>query len=254
MKAFKCWRWHDGRACNKRPIPVCTALTKAAFTLIELLVVIAIIAILAALLLPALASAQLKSRQARCISNLHQIGIALQMYADDHRGWLPETTHDNTTNITWIYTVAPYLGNVDQIRVCPADPIGNARATNHGTSYVLNEFTSVDMRDTAGNLIETYRNLNQLRTPSDTITTMITSDTNAPTIFHDHVDSREWNEGWNRVIADISPDRFHIGAGRPDHTSGRANYLLADGHVVSIRADLQKRRIDSGDNFAKPPE
>ena len=60
-----------------------------AFSLIELLVVIAIIAILAALLLPALASAKEAGRKANCLSNLRQIGIAIQAYANDSEGKIP---------------------------------------------------------------------------------------------------------------------------------------------------------------------
>src|SRR5436190_16513976 len=60
-----------------------------AFTLIELLVVIAIIAILAAILFPVFAQAREKARQSSCISNMKQVGLALQMYAQDYDETLP---------------------------------------------------------------------------------------------------------------------------------------------------------------------
>ncbi len=77
---------------------------KRNFTLIELLVVIAIIAILAAILLPALAKARNRAKDAQCLSNEKQIGTYMQIYADQNKGTLPKYNGLLAAgNLTWKY-------------------------------------------------------------------------------------------------------------------------------------------------------
>jgi len=111
--------------------------------LIELLVVIAIIAILAALLLPALASAKEKGRQSACISNVRQQTLAVLMYADENNDFLPPTAYidANGDEVDWPSLLDPFLNHVAKIHFCPSD---RSSKTN---SYGLNELTFVDLTD-----------------------------------------------------------------------------------------------------------
>lgn len=215
-----------------------------AFTLIELLVVIAIIAILAGMLLPSLSRAKAKGKQTACVNNMRQIGFGFRMYADDNAGFGPTTTHGAGTNASWIYQLAAYVGNVDRIRLCPADPKSQQRLTNHASSYTLNEYTAVDYVDPFGKALENYRKLDSLPKPALTITTFEISDAAGVNIFNDHTHSRNWLLGWSSVTADIQPDRH----------GASANYLFADGHVENIKASKLKKLIEDGSNFAMPPK
>jgi prepilin-type N-terminal cleavage/methylation domain-containing protein/prepilin-type processing-associated H-X9-DG protein len=127
--------------------PIHSRCARRAFTLVELLVVIAVVAILSAMLVPALSRAKRMARQAGCLSNLRQVGLAATLFMADndgeffhhHEGWvlddgsqvdtLPGSLAEcagggmgnSQAEKPWVIFLQPYL----QTRLaafCPSDP------------------------------------------------------------------------------------------------------------------------------------
>ncbi|MBK9139648.1 MAG: prepilin-type N-terminal cleavage/methylation domain-containing protein [Verrucomicrobia bacterium] len=133
----------------------------SAFSLVELLVVMAVLGVLAALLLPTITRSQDTARRIRCVSNLHQLGLAGQMYWDDHGGatFRYRTGAVNGGDCYWFGWLArgdegardfdpsagalfPYLGGRG-VEICPSlKPTGprfklKARGAAYGYGYNL---------------------------------------------------------------------------------------------------------------------
>jgi prepilin-type N-terminal cleavage/methylation domain-containing protein/prepilin-type processing-associated H-X9-DG protein len=197
---------------------------KKGFTLIELLVVIAIIAILAAILFPVFARAREKARQASCQSNLKQIGLAVQMYAQDYdevmvRGY----TDVRHAGISGGYLHAPellhpYIKNA-QIWQCPSEGSDYA-SFDHGIkcTYGINQ-AQFEVQSTR---FDRSLALAQIEDPSGTI--CFIDDTNV----------------WAGPYSPVVPTGYDPDAGvptaqtraKPRHNE-MFNILFVDGHVKS---------------------
>ena len=192
------------------------------------------------------------------VSNMRQIGFAIHLYADDNRGYFPMSSHGGNTSRSWIYSLSSYLGEMDKVRICPADPKRKERLENNGSSYVLNEYIAVVPVDPFGRVVGTnYTNKHRLRRPMRTITTFVGADEMKTNETADHTHSRSWFAGdssniWARICTDIAPDRYRSGKQAQDRTKGNSNYLYADEHIETIKAEVIKKMADNFEDFSKP--
>ena len=85
---------------------------RRAFTLIEILTVVAIVAVLAGIAFPVYAAVRRRAGHSLCAENLHGLGLAITLYADDHEGWVPPAT-------TAEFEYAPPKFDPSEIRASP---------------------------------------------------------------------------------------------------------------------------------------
>jgi prepilin-type N-terminal cleavage/methylation domain-containing protein/prepilin-type processing-associated H-X9-DG protein len=218
--------------------------SRRAFTLIELLVVIAIIAILAAILFPVFAQAREKARATACLSNMKQIGLGLQMYAQDYDETLPPGNfafnfNDPTKALpNFLGSLSPYTKN-SGIYIC-----ASARLLSTVNIALKKDWdpTPTSKTNYMGNAVVLGRALAVVPNPADIIYVQENGfSSNAAQVRPVLSDPKKgvynywhWDQGDDKPREAYSNEHF-----------GGGNLLFADGHA-KYRSYLKIRSSDFG--------
>jgi prepilin-type N-terminal cleavage/methylation domain-containing protein/prepilin-type processing-associated H-X9-DG protein len=203
---------------------------RGGFTLIELLVVVAIIGVLAALGFSGASAAIKKSQMTECLSNMRQIGTAMQLFVGENGGRLPGTSHLGSNSPgRWTTALAFYLGTNFSGK-CPA-----MKKHPDNVTYGWNDMLMPSNSTGVGLGLP----MAAVKTPSSTLLVAEKAYSNVGT---DHLHfSRVLGVG-GRGGGRISLNQFKREVEIQSHGNS-ANYLFVDGHVENLTTNEVQKRL-----------